>query len=105
MFGMSAEGAMGDIGEEKYNKEYCRLQRLTSGYETRTQSVSSCRLVTSNSVLLVDCRNTFTEKNGCVSATKLGQHIKFLMLQPNVLLTIKHFVIVTKWFCYPYFNK
>jgi len=52
-------------------------------------------------------------KNGFVTATKLGTTINFLLLQPKILLQqpnvllieTKHFVVVTKYLCYPYFNK
>jgi len=51
-------------------------------------------------------------KNDFVKATKLGTTNEFLLLQPKILLQqpiffgrTKHFVVVTKYFCYPYFNK
>jgi len=53
------------------------------------------------------------KKNGFVTATKLGTTNDFLLLQPKIFPAAtkrfvdrtKHFVIVTKYFCYPYFNK
>jgi len=58
--------------------------------------------------------NLRTEKNGFVTATKLGKTNEFfvvstqkiLLQQPNVFVDrTKHFVAVTKYFCYPYFKK
>jgi len=40
-----------------------------------------------------------TEENGFVTATKLGTRDKFFVD------ATKHFVVVTKYFCYSYFNK
>jgi len=53
-----------------------------------------------------------TEKNGFVTATKLGTTNKFFVAAPKnfaaatkrVVERTKHFVVVTKYFCYPYFN-
>jgi len=53
------------------------------------------------------------EKNGFVTATKLGTTDKKFMLlqpktllqQPKILLTELNIFVVTKCFCYPYFNK
>jgi len=55
----------------------------------------------------------FTEKNGFVTATKLGTTNEFFVAATkNFAATTKrfvdrtkHFVVVTKYFCYPYFNK
>jgi len=53
-----------------------------------------------------------TEKNGFVTATKLGttndlfsstKH--FAAATKRFVDRTKHFVVVTKYFCYPYFNK
>jgi len=54
-----------------------------------------------------------TEKNGFVTATKLGTiNIFFVASTKNFTAATKrfvdrtrHFVVVTKYFCYPYFNK
>jgi len=47
-----------------------------------------------------------TEKNGFVTATKLGTtNTLFVAATKNFVDRTKHFVIVTKYFCYPYFNK
>jgi len=53
------------------------------------------------------------EKNGFVTATKLGTTNKFFVAATKNFATAterfadrtKHFVVVTKYFCYPYFNK
>jgi len=53
------------------------------------------------------------EKNGFVTAAKLGTTDKFFVAATkNFAATTKrfvdrtkHFVVVTKCFCYPYFNK
>jgi len=58
-------------------------------------------------------RKTFTGKNGFVTATKLGTtNTFFVAATKNLAAAIKcfvdrtkHFVVVTKYFCYPYFNK
>jgi len=54
----------------------------------------------------------FTEKNGFVTATKLGTNNFFVAAIKNFgaatkrfVDRIKYFVVVTKYFCYPYFNK
>jgi len=55
----------------------------------------------------------FTEKNGFVTATKLGTTNKiFVAATKNFAAAtkrfvdgLKHFVVVTKYFCYPYFNR
>jgi len=55
----------------------------------------------------------YTEKNGFVTATKLGTTNKnFVAATKNFAAAIKrfvdrtkHFVIVAKYFGYPYFNK
>jgi len=54
-----------------------------------------------------------TEKNGFVTATKLGTTNKifvaatknFAAATKRFVDRTKHFVVVTKYFCYPYFNK
>jgi len=54
-----------------------------------------------------------TEKNGFVTATKLGTTKKiFVAATQNFAAATErfvdratHFVVVTKYFCYPYFNK
>jgi len=54
-----------------------------------------------------------TEKNGFVTATKLGTTNEFFVaLTKNFAAAterfvdiIKHIVVVTIYFCYPYFNK
>jgi len=56
---------------------------------------------------------TPTEKNGFVTATKLGTTNKFFVAATKNFAAAtkrfvhrtKHFVVVTKYFCYPYFNK
>jgi len=53
------------------------------------------------------------EKNGFVTATKLGTTNKcfdaatknFAAATKRFVDRTKHFVVVTKYFCYPYFNK
>jgi len=48
---------------------------------------------------------TLHGKNGFVTATKLGTTNKFFVAATkNFVDRTKHFV-VTKYFCYPYFNK
>ena len=52
-----------------------------------------------------------TEKNGFVTATKLGTANKIFVAATKKLAAAtkrlvdrtKHFVVVTKYFCYPYF--
>jgi len=54
-----------------------------------------------------------TEKNGFVTATKLGSTNEFFVASTKNFAAAtklfvdrtKHFVGVTKYFCYPYFNK
>jgi len=54
-----------------------------------------------------------TEKNGFVTATKLGTtNIIFVAATKNFATATKRFVdrtkrfvVATKYFCYPYFNK
>jgi len=54
-----------------------------------------------------------TEKNGFVTATKLGTTNKnfvaatknFAAATKRFVDRTKYFVVVTKCFCYPYFNK
>jgi len=58
-------------------------------------------------------KTAYTEKNGFVPATKLGtKNIFFVAATENFAAATKrsvdrtrHFVFVTKYFCYPYFNK
>jgi len=46
------------------------------------------------------------KKNGFVTATKLGTTNKFFVAATKRFADrTKHFVVVTKYFCYPYFNK
>jgi len=60
---------------------------------------------------LTDCN--LSEKNGFVTATKLGTTNKFFVAATKNFAAAtkrfvdrtKHFVVVTKCFCYPYFNK
>jgi len=55
----------------------------------------------------------FTEKNGFVTATKLGTTNNFVVAATKNFAAAtkrfvgrtKHFVVVTKYFCYPYFNE
>ena len=63
---------------------------------------------------IVSLANKFyTEKNGFVTATKLGTTNKFFVAATKNFAEAtkrfvdrtKHFVAVTKYFCYPYFNK
>jgi len=54
-----------------------------------------------------------TEKNGFVTATKLGTTNEFFLASAKNFAAgtkrfvdrSKHFVVVTKYFCYPYFNE
>jgi len=47
-----------------------------------------------------------TEKNGFVAATKLGTTKKFIVAATKSFVDwTKHFIVVTKYFCNPYFNK
>jgi len=72
-----------------------QLPSLKGSYQLRTQF----------------CR--FTEKNGFVTATKLGTTNEFLVASNKSIAAAtkrfvdrtKHFVVVTKYFRYPYFNK
>jgi len=58
-------------------------------------------------------RRHFTEKNRFVTATKLGTTKKifvaatksFAAATKRFVDRTKHLVVVTKCFCYPYFNK
>jgi len=53
------------------------------------------------------------QKNGFVTATKLGTKNKFFVAATKNFAAVtkrfvdrtKHFLVVTKYFCYPYFNK
>ena len=55
----------------------------------------------------------YTEKNGFVTATKLGTRNEFFVASTKYFAAAtkrfvdrtKHFVVVTNIFCYPYFNK
>jgi len=45
-------------------------------------------------------------KKGFVTATKLGPTNKFFAAATKRFVDrTKHFVVVTNYFCYPYFNK
>jgi len=45
-------------------------------------------------------------KNGFVTATKLGTTNKiFAAATKGFVNRTKHFFVVTKYFCYPFFNK
>jgi len=55
-----------------------------------------------------------TEKNGFVTATKLGTKNNFFVAAITKTFAVankrfvdrtKHFVVATKYFCYTYFNK
>jgi len=49
---------------------------------------------------------TVLGKNGFVTATKLGTTNKFFVVATKRFVDrSKHFVVVTKYVCYPYFNK
>jgi len=56
---------------------------------------------------------SLTEKNGFVTATKLGTTDKISVAATKIFATAtkrfvdrtKHFIVVKKCFCYPYFNK
>jgi len=58
-------------------------------------------------------RAKLTEKNGFVTATKLGTTNNFFVAATKNFAAatkrfvdgLKHFVVVTKYFCYPYFNR
>jgi len=57
-------------------------------------------------------RKVCTEKNGFVTATKLGTNKFFVAATKNYAAATKrfvdrtkHFVVVAKYFCYPCFNK
>jgi len=54
----------------------------------------------------------YTQKNGLVTATKFGTNKFFVAATKNFAAATKrlvdrteHFNVVTKYFCYPYFNK
>jgi len=55
----------------------------------------------------------YTEKNGFVTATKLGTTNEFFVASTknfaaankSFIDRTKHFVVVTKYFCYPCFKK
>jgi len=55
----------------------------------------------------------YSEKNGFVTATKLGTANAFFVAATKnfaaatkrLVDRTKHFVLVTKYFCYPYFDK
>jgi len=63
--------------------------------------------------LLARSIGSITEKNGFVTATKLGTTNEFLVASAKNFAAAtkrfvdrtKHFVVVTKYFCYPYFNN
>jgi len=62
---------------------------------------------------LISKSGIYTERNGFVTATKLGTTNKFFVAETKNFAAVskslvdktKHFVVVTKYFCYPYFNK
>jgi len=48
----------------------------------------------------------YTEKNSFVTATELGTTNNFFSAATKRFVDrTKHFVVVTKYFCYPYFKK
>jgi len=53
------------------------------------------------------CNGCLHGKNGFVTVTKLGTTNKIFVAAATKLFVdrTKHFVVVTKDFCYPYFNK
>jgi len=80
------------------------------------QTFNRVSFVTSgrNEICFVVTQNTpITEKNGFVTATKLGTTNKifvaatknFAAATKRFVDRTKHFVVVTKCFCYPYFKK
>jgi len=76
----------------KYGRFGCYIYRIKSDFFSETNN---------------------TEKNGFVTATKLGTtKILFVSATKNFAAATKrfvdrtkHFVVVTKYFCYPYFKK
>jgi len=60
-----------------------------------------------------NCHIHYTGKNGFVTATKLGTTNEFFVASTKKIAAAtkrfvdrkKHFVVVTKYFCCPYFNK
>jgi len=62
--------------------------------------------------MIINSQDEITGKNGFVTATKLGSTNKyFVAATKNFAAATKRFVhrakhfVVTKYFCYPYFNK
>jgi len=69
-------------------------------------------ITTRDSFLRCPSCRFYTEKRGFVTATKLGTTNKFFVAATkNLAAATKRFVdrtkhfVVTKYFCYPYFNK
>jgi len=66
-----------------------------------------------DNVSLLNSAFFYTEKNGFVTATKLGASNNFFVAATENFAAAanrfvdrtEHFVVVTKYFCYPYFNK
>jgi len=66
-----------------------------------------------NFIPKTDGQPNITEKNGFVTATKLGTTNTFFVAATKNFAAAtkrfvdrtKHFVVVTKYFCYPYINK
>jgi len=63
-------------------------------------------------IILEEAKSTYTEKNVFVTATKLRTTNEFFVASTkNFAAATKRFVdrtkhfVVTKYFCYPYFNK
>jgi len=62
--------------------------------------------------LLTISLQTYHGKNDFVTATKLGTNKYFVAATKNCAAAVKlvvdrtkHFVVVTKYLCYPYFNN
>jgi len=70
-------------------------------------------LARSGPPLVIRSIPTYTQKNGFVTATKLGTTNEFFVNSTKHFAAAtkrfvdrtKHLVVVTKYFCYPYFNK
>jgi len=74
----------------------------------------------SSNYSIVRRTSSITEKNGFVTATKLGTTNKFFVVATKNFAAAtkrfvdrtkrfvdrtKHFLVVTKYFCYPFFSK
>jgi len=60
----------------------------------------------SHTVISLTPRNAPRRKNGFITATKLGTTDKiFVAVTKRFVDGTKHFVVVTKCFCYPDFKK